>query len=752
VVRRAARFLALTLILAACGGAAQGRGAARACPQPAPDAAASARALDALRARRDVWGDALLARPGGPTLAAASRYLRPLLYARAAGGTALTSSGVHYLAFGAPAGAAGTSEVALHLADGSQIVSRRIGGASLTVSVGDGGRERYGSCLARLAPAHLADGWLPVLETGYADANGARYRQESFAARVAGVAPLVSFVRVAVDARRARSAVTVRLTASPGARRQLLGPASVRVPPATTRTIYAAWLLRPAPAGGLVPDEESYAAARASVAGYWRGRLASSTTIQVPEPAVEDADRALLVQGLVQTWRYSVGNPYEEFSFPESVDVAQVLAESGFPDVSRAILRTSFGRRPVPYPNWKMGERLLASAEQVRLYDDRAFLAAATPVLRRYVAVLGRQIERDPRGLLGAERYSSDIPDSVLGLHSQTVVWAGLAAMGRAWAGAGETALAATCRRLAARLESGLRRAVRESETRLPDGSLFVPVSLLGNEKPYGSLTEARLGSYWNLVMPYALASGFFAPGGAQARGIERYVELHGGRLLGLVRAGAYALYGRDAAFPTGGTDQVYGINTARFLADEDEPDRLVLQLYGTLAAALTPGTFVAGEAASVAPLAGLRDRAMYLPPNVAAAAAFLETLRLTLVQETHDGAGRPIGVRLAAATPRGWLRPGARVAVANAPTSFGPVSFSITSGARSAQVTVEAPARATPRSLVLRLRPPGDLRIAGVEADGRPYARFDARTGEIDLTGRHGTIALSVVYRRGPA
>jgi hypothetical protein len=40
--------------------------------------------------------------------------------------------------------------------------------------------------------------------------------------------------------------------------------------------------------------------------------------------------------------------------------------------------------------------------------------------------------------------------------------------------------------------------------------------------------------------------------------------------LLGLVRAGAYALYGPHA-FPVGGTDQVYGLNVSRFLADNDE-------------------------------------------------------------------------------------------------------------------------------------------------------------------------------------
>jgi hypothetical protein len=458
--------------------------------------------------------------------------------------------------------------------------------------------------------------------------------------------------------------------------------------------------------------------------------------ISVPEPRVEDALRALLVQELVLTWRYSIGNAYEEFSFPESVDVAQVLAELGFGDVARSILRTSLSRAPTPYPNWKKGERLLATAEEFRLDRDPAFARAVTPTLRGFVAVLGRQI-RANGGLLDRERYSSDVPNAVLGLHSQAVVWAGLRAMADVWAQTGEPALAATSRALAAELERALRRAVARSQARLPDGSLFLPVMLLDGERPYRSVTDARLGSYWNLVMPYALASGFFAPDGPQARGVLRYMLLHGSRLLGLVRAGAYALYGREAKPPVSGTDEVYGINAARFLADEDEPDQLVLSLYGDLAAGMTPNTFVAGEAATVPPLPGLAGRAMYLPPNAAADAAFLETLRLMLVHET------PAGLQLAYATPRAWLRPGRRIAVTNLPTSFGPLSYALVARSGSVDAVVDVPTRARPSALTLRLRLPPGERIAAVTVDGAPSARFDRATATIDLSGREGKVTV---------
>ena len=42
-----------------------------------------------------------------------------------------------------------------------------------------------------------------------------------------------------------------------------------------------------------------------------------------------NAWRAVLVQNIILGWRYSFGNPYEEFSYPEALDVAQAMAEWG---------------------------------------------------------------------------------------------------------------------------------------------------------------------------------------------------------------------------------------------------------------------------------------------------------------------------------------------------------------------------------------------------------------------------------------
>jgi hypothetical protein len=636
-----------------------------ACAAPPADPAYAARVQQVVGSGRDVWGDALLRSRSGPTYEAARRYLRPLLLARGRHGTRLTASGVYYLAFAG----------ALHVADGSEIVAGHVGGKSMTISV-DG--ERYGSCLARLTGPRLYRGFYPVLETGYVTRGGEHVTQESFAN--------------GVDSYDKLSWSTGRVT-------------------------YRAMPLR-GPARAAPVERSTYDAARAELIHTWDRRLAGGATFDVPERRVQDAERNLLIQNLQMTWRYSLGNPYQAFEFPESLENADVLGEYGFADADRAIVRSSLTREPGLYPAWEAGSRLLAVARYVSLTGDRRFLAETAPEIACNISFL-RHRQR-PTGLLAPERYTADLPTVAVGLGAQATVLQGLTMMANA-----------PSRAIAARLRPALLSAVHRSQVRLPDGSLFLPARLLDHERPYELLDRSVDGSYWNLVVPDALASGLFPPHGAEARGALAYLLHHGGRLLGLVRAGSYALYGRDGH--GSGTNAVYGLNVARFLADNDEPDQLVLSLYGQLAAGMTENTFVSGEAASVTPLPGETARAMYLPPNSTSNAAFLETLRLMLV---HEQGGR---LELAFATPRGWLAPGKQIRVVDAPTSLGRVSYTL----RSSRGRVRADLN-TPASSSLRLRLPGGERMDRVTLDGRPYRRFHAGTIELTgVTGRHVVIAL---------
>lgn len=668
-----------------------------------------------VRSGRDVWGAQLL---HAPSYAAAHKKLPPILYATQRSHRPLTASHVYYLAFSYPTGEDAPQTFALHVADGSEIISRFAIGPSLTIDVGRGGRERYGSCLARATLGTLASGYLPILETSYVDADGVKYDEESFAGRIGGARSIVSFVMLRVDATQSKVGATVRFVATDPTR--LVADADVvHVPAGTGRTVYAAWvhdvpLLQPIHANAYTYDR-----ARAAVVDYWNNRLTEGMQLKVPDGVVMNAERAILIQQLTQGWRYSVGNDYEELSYAEAMDTAEVMAEYGYRVAAQEILRLALERLPDRFSSLRAGLRLLAEAFYYQLYRDRAFLDADAPAMAQVLDTLaGRQL---PTGLLQPEPLSTDLYGAVNGVPAQVATWEGLLAAGRVWAMTGHHALAAKANAIVLKLEPALRAAIRAREVRLRDGSIFVPDTLDSETAPYRLITFTRDGSYWNLVMPYVLASGFFPPGRADTNGILRYLALHGARLLGVPRADAHVVFGR---LNGQGLGQVYGQNAARFLADNDQPDQLALSLYGQLGVAMTQGTFVSGEAISVLPVGTSYYRAMYMPPNLGANSSFLETLRLLLVHERRGPRGAPTGLDLAFATPRWWLADGKSFGVQQAQTSFGTLSYTVMRAGRTVTADVSEPASA--RSVRLRLRLPEGarvLRVRGAESFDRATA-----------------------------
>jgi hypothetical protein len=277
----------------------------------------------------------------------------------------------------------------------------------------------------------------------------------------------------------------------------------------------------------------------------------------------------------------------------------------------------------------------------------------------------------------------------------------------------------------------------------MADRSLFLPATLTEPSRPYPRITATRDGSYWNLVMPYAFASGFFTPGSAETKGILRYLSLHGSRLLGVTRADAHIAYGRNVVGD--GLGEVYVMNQSRFLADNDQPDQLALALYGMLADGMTRDTFVSGEAVSLLPVGTAYYRTMYMPPNLGANSSFLETLKLLLVHERRGPRGAPRGLDLAFSTPRAWLADGATIDVTRVRTSFGPLSFSLRRSGKTVQADLACPkAPGPPR---LRLRLPAGLQLLRVRI-GTHKLRVDPRTSTITLPARGGRLHLVATIR----
>src|SRR5262249_37953490 len=294
----------------------------------------------------------------------------------------------------------------------------------------------------------------PILDVGYRDSAGVRYQEQSFVDRMRHKQSLVSFIRVAADGSHARTDAVIRLQSSAGRTIRLIVRRGHRI------ALYAAFIHQ---AARLVRIYDEYQAAHDAVGAFWRQRLAGGAQFDVPEPAVEKAVRAVEIQDLEMSWRYSVGNTYEELSYVEALDVAQVMAAYGFPDVARQILEYTLRRLPEHFTAWRAGEQLVATSAYIRLARDPWYVMQNAKALAALVDPLPRSLGRNRTGLLEREPYSSDIARPVYSLQGQSVAWHGLRAISQVWAEAGFTQQATRARLLARRLERGLRRAVRVS-------------------------------------------------------------------------------------------------------------------------------------------------------------------------------------------------------------------------------------------------------------------------------------------------
>jgi len=121
----------------------------------------------------------------------------------------------------------------------------------------------------------------------------------------------------------------------------------------------------------------------------------------------------------------------------------------------------------------------------------------------------------------------------------------------------------------------------------------------------------------------------------------------------------------------------------------------------------------------------------------------FLHQTRLMLVMERGDE------LWLAPLITNNWLKDGMTVAVTNAPTRFGLVSYRITSEVSDGAIeaTIDPPQRSQPRRIVLRLRHPQAKPIREVKVNDGPHQDFDPAREIIRLSPGAGKITLRATY-----
>jgi hypothetical protein len=156
--------------------------------------------------------------------------------------------------------------------------------------------------------------------------------------------------------------------------------------------------------------------------------------------------------------------------------------------------------------------------------------------------------------------------------------------------------------------------------------------------------------------------------------------------------------------------------------------------------------SFLNGYAIDVLPDSGyiFNEHAVHGPPDkIFEEAAFLERFRNLLLMEQGDC------LWIARAAPREWLEQGMKIAVKNAPTHFGPLTYEIVSATDDGKITatVEIPSRNSPKTVLLRFRHPQAAPIKHVTVNGKDWRRFDNDQEVIRLEELRGTVAVAAQY-----
>ena len=95
------------------------------------------------------------------------------------------------------------------------------------------------------------------------------------------------------------------------------------------------------------------------------------------------------------------------------------------------------------------------------------------------------------------------------------------------------------------------------------------------------------------------------------------------------------------------------------------------------------------------------------------------------------------------------WLKDGQKVAIRNAPTRFGNVSYTITSKVAEGEIdaVVQLPAGCTARKIVLRLRHPDGKPIQSVIVQGKPHKDFDLKKETITFEPFGQSVTIRAEY-----
>lgn len=410
------------------------------------------------------------------------------------------------------------------------------------------------------------------------------------------------------------------------------------------------------PTAGAAADREldsvPESAARAKLTRTWAAEEAGITKINVPETKVSDTYRAAIAQILSSRYLTQAGwvqgvNKLQYQAFwirdgaleTEALDLAGLHAQATQNLQFMDTLQRPDGLfidRAGQYDG--LGEALWALNQHSRLARDPAYAQAQLARMGAAVQWLSLTTATDPLGLLPAGNPGDD--ELAFGHITGDDLWAatGLRSAIATARLAGRDDLAADWQAVDSRFEASL------------DQAIAAAVARAGHMPP---VLDAGGGRDWgNYYAAYPLQ--VLAPTSAAVKATVAWARSHMREGLATY-ANATSLHDY-LGFPIFQTE----------LAEGDTHDALA-GLYSELAHTTSTG---GGWEWTVAPF-GSRSTPVDMAPHGTFSADYVALLRNMLVAEPASG-----GVNLLGGASPAWLAPGQRIAVTNAPTAYGTISF----------------------------------------------------------------------------
>jgi hypothetical protein len=733
---------------------------------------------EAQAARRDVWGEAAIHQPNGPSYEFFEKLLPPPRYVDA-------EFKYYPIALSAP-----NAPVKAHLiSNGSGVNLWGIAhnwqehAAAFHFRLGPDQYE-FGGQLSRLEQPTCAEGYLPIFEIRYVHASPVdneawlplnqktnavippeKYALEAFAPvdkqfAENGIAFVKfslaqgdnGYVSVIVDARQKLKFNKGVLTDEKGRVLAWFDKSwqgngrEIKARLNSKQTVTLAIATKPIE-GGTIPEmsPERYAKDRETCAKMWREILAQGMNVETPEPVVNNAWRHLICQNFElvngDKIKYSTGNSYDGMYEAEGSDAALAFLVWGYEaDMRRLMVPLfDFGRKGLEYH--QAGFKLNDICRYYWQTRDVTVFKELDSRWRKEADRLDNH-RTGAHGLFPEEQYCGDVHTRCQSLNVNSKAWRAMRDLGATLKEIGDPQ-GDHYIQVANEFRPKVLEAARASaiQTTTPP---FVPMALYTNEGPHDPITRVRIGGYWNIIIGYTIASGVFPVGSEEENWIPNYQENYGGIVMGMIRAGGPVVRWWNSNFKV---NPLYGTRYALDTLRRDDVDRALVCFYGMLGQGFTRNTFNSGEVQCLTPL-DEGGRLLSLPPNSAANAHFLSMLRYMLVQDyDNNDDGKPDTLRLCFATPKRWMEDGKVLNVERAPTMFGPVAVKMESHIAQGNVIAEVtlPERNVPEKIFLRARVPDGFKTVSAEVDGKTL-KADEK-GTIDLTGLKGkqTIRFAV-------